>query len=89
MRRFVDHVLCKLPFEEKWYRDRGCHATYVGHPYFDQLRAEQLDAAFIQRLKRAAGPLVTILPGSRTQEVKGNFETFSRQRGWCERKCPA
>ena len=31
MRRFVDHLLCKLPFEEKWYKDRGCHATYVGH----------------------------------------------------------
>ena len=47
MRRFVDHVLCKLPFEEAWYRDRGCNATFVGHPYFDQLRAEQLDTAFI------------------------------------------
>ena len=76
MRRFVDHVLCKLPFEEKWYRDRGCHATYVGHPYFDQLRAEQLDAAFIQRLRTASGPLVAILPGSRTQEVQNNFGWF-------------
>ena len=58
MRRFVDHVLCKLPFEEAWYRERGCNATFVGHPYFDQLRAEQLDAAFIERLRsaeRAAG----------------------------------
>ena len=43
MRRFVDHVLCKLPFEEVWYRERGCNATFVGHPYFDQLRGEQLD----------------------------------------------
>ena len=32
MRRFVDHVLCKLPFEEEWYRQRGCNATHVGHP---------------------------------------------------------
>ena len=38
MRRFVDHVLCRLPFEEAWYRERGCQATYVGHPYFDELR---------------------------------------------------
>jgi lipid-A-disaccharide synthase len=75
MRRFVDHVLCKLPFEETWYRERGCHATYVGHPYFDQLRAERLDEAFIAR-ERASGPLVAILPGSRTQEVKNNFRTF-------------
>ena len=75
MRRYVDHVLCKLPFEEAWYRDRRCNATYVGHPYFDQLAAEQLDAKFIERHK-SGGPLVAILPGSRTQEVKGNFRWF-------------
>lgn len=76
MRRFVDHVLCKLPFEEAWYRERGCHATYVGHPYFDQLRGEALDEAFIERQRSTCGPLVAILPGSRTQEVKGNFGYF-------------
>ena len=76
MRRFVDHVLCKLPFEEAWYRERGCHATFVGHPYFDQLRAEQLDAAFVKRVRTTGGPLVAILPGSRTQEVKSNFGYF-------------
>lgn len=76
MRRFVDHVLCKLPFEEAWYRQRGCNATFVGHPYFDQLRAEQLDAKFIGELKHGDGPLVAILPGSRTQEVKSNLEYF-------------
>lgn len=76
MRRFVDHVLCKLPFEESWYRERGCNATFVGHPYFDQLRAEQLDTKFVERLQAGDGPLVAILPGSRTQEVKSNLGYF-------------
>ena len=76
MRRFVDHVLCKLPFEPAWYGERGCNATFVGHPYFDQLRAEQLDATFIDRLRAGNGPLVAILPGSRTQEVKSNLAYF-------------
>jgi lipid-A-disaccharide synthase len=76
MRRLVDHVLCKLPFEEAWYRERGCNATFIGHPYFDQLRAERLDGAFIERLRSHGGPLVAILPGSRTQEVKSNFGYF-------------
>jgi lipid-A-disaccharide synthase len=48
----------------------------VGHPYFDQLRAEQVDEGFIQQLRSKSGPLVAILPGSRTQEVKGNFGYF-------------
>lgn len=76
MRRLVDHVLCKLPFEETWYRRRGCHATYVGHPYFDQLRGEQLDQTFLDERGARPGPLVTILPGSRTQEVAKNLTWF-------------
>lgn len=76
MQRFVDYVLCKLPFEETWYRERGCNATFVGHPYFDQLRAEELDTQFIDALRSGGGPLVAILPGSRTQEVKSNLGYF-------------
>lgn len=73
MRRNVDHVLCKLPFEEAWYRERGCQATYVGHPYFDELNAQTPDQAFIDQQNAKPGQLVTILPGSRTQEVKANL----------------
>jgi lipid-A-disaccharide synthase len=75
MRRTVDHALCKLPFEESWYRERGVNATYVGHPYFDELAARQLDAAFVAH-ERERGRLVTILPGSRTQEVKTNLRVL-------------
>lgn len=88
MRRFVDHVLCKLPFEELWYRERGCHATYVGHPYFDQLRSEKLDAEFINRLRNVDGPLVAILPGSRTQEVKSNFGYFLKAAQLVRQRVP-
>ena len=75
MRRLVDHVLCKLPFEEAWYHSRGGHAMYVGHPYFDELANRRLDTQFIEQQSRAQ-PLVTILPGSRTQEVAHNLRWF-------------
>jgi lipid-A-disaccharide synthase len=78
MRRLVNHALCKLPFEEAWLRQRGCHATYVGHPYFDQLHAQRLDTRFIAEFTDPDRPLVTILPGSRTQEVVDNVESFVR-----------
>ncbi|MEM9660115.1 MAG: lipid-A-disaccharide synthase, partial [Planctomycetota bacterium] len=71
MRRHVDHALCKLPFEERWFRQRGCHATYVGHPYFDELARQTPDQEFVESMV-TGGPLVTILPGSRTQEVEQN-----------------
>jgi lipid-A-disaccharide synthase len=70
MRRNVDHVLCKLPFEEKWFRERDCQATFVGHPYYDELEAQQLDEAFVSKLQ------ADDRPGSRTQEVKSNLAPF-------------
>jgi lipid-A-disaccharide synthase len=76
MRRLVDHVLCGLAFEAEWFRRHGCNATLVGHPFFDAVRRQQLDEAFLERYRRERGPLVVILPGSRTQEVVSNLATF-------------
>ena len=70
IRKYVDHVLCKLPFEVDWFADRDCRATYVGHPYFDQLATQTYDEAFCEELTRQSQPLVTLLPGSRNQEVE-------------------
>lgn len=77
MRRLIDHVLCKLPFEADWFQARGCHATYVGHPYFDEVCQRQLDVEFVETMRRH-GPLVAILPGSRSQEVISNLPWFLR-----------
>lgn len=76
MRRLVDHVLAALPFEAEWFREKGCNATFIGHPFFDEVEREPLDEAFLARFRAARGPLVTILPGSRTQEVEKNFSAF-------------
>jgi lipid-A-disaccharide synthase len=76
MRAFVDHVLCCLPFEEAWFRERGCRATFVGHPFFDEVTRRPLDPTFVAAHKARGGSLVTILPGSRTQEVLSNLKTF-------------
>lgn len=76
MRRYVDQVLCLLPFEEDWYRRRGCQATYVGHPYFDELGRQTMDGQFLAEQRALPGRLVTILPGSRTQEVVSNLPAF-------------
>jgi lipid-A-disaccharide synthase len=72
MRRLVDHLLCALPFEEKWYRQRHISATYVGHPYFDQLRAQRLDTTFLAAQQNKPGPVIGLLPGSRRQELENN-----------------
>jgi len=73
MRRWVKTVMTALPFEEEWYRSRGVNTHYIGHPYFDEIAEQKLDANFVESLKAPVGPLVALLPGSRTQEVEANF----------------
>lgn len=91
VRRLVDHALCKLPFEEPWLRERGCNATYVGHPYFDELRSQKLDAGFIARFDPPANGgrrLVTLLPGSRRQEVANNLPSLLKAAQLILREVP-
>jgi lipid-A-disaccharide synthase len=78
MRRWVDHVLCSLPFEEEWYRQHGMNAHYFGHPYFDELPRQQLDSDFVAEQTSRPGEIVALLPGSRSQEVEDNQKTILR-----------
>jgi lipid-A-disaccharide synthase len=86
VRRDVDYSLCKLPFEQPWLRQRGVDATFVGHPYFDQLHDQKLDRTFIDNFFQPGSdpsdgnrpPLVLILPGSRNQEIANNLRCFYR-----------
>ena len=73
MRRFVDHVLCSLPFEQQWYAESGCNATYIGHPFFEEVRRHEMDEAFIDGQQHKPGRGAPLLPGSRTQEVEHNL----------------
>lgn len=79
VRRFVDHVLCSLPFEPAWYHARGVpQAKYVGHPYFDELKERVLDETFLADQRAKGGRIVGLLPGSRTQEVTRNVPVMLR-----------
>jgi lipid-A-disaccharide synthase len=89
VRKYVDLVLCSLPFEPAWYQARGiAEAVHVGHPYFDELADRPLDAAFLAEQSRRPGPLVTILPGSRTQEVLRNLPDMLRAANALARQRP-
>jgi lipid-A-disaccharide synthase len=78
MRRLTDRVLCTLPFEEAWYRQRNVAAEYIGHPYFDELRAQRLDGAFVQVQRSKPGIIVSLLPGSRHSELHYNLSSLLR-----------
>jgi lipid-A-disaccharide synthase len=78
MRRLCDQVLCSLPFEEDWLRKRGIPARYIGHPYFDDLAGQHLDARFLTEQRVRPGVVVALLPGSRSYELHRNVPVLKR-----------
>ena len=87
VRRLINQVLCALPFEHDWYTKRGVNATYVGHPFFDEVAEKKLDADFIDGLSGKT-PLVAVLPGSRTHEVERNLPLMAKVISRLQKKHP-
>jgi lipid-A-disaccharide synthase len=74
LRKYVNKALVIFPFEEKFYRDRGVDATFVGHPLADlPLPAiTREDYAAANRID-ATKTWITLMPGSRRKEVRMNL----------------
>jgi lipid-A-disaccharide synthase len=73
LRKYVDKALVIFPFEEKFYRDRGVDAVFVGHPLADLPRPEIDREAYAGQHLDAAKPWITLMPGSRVKEVRMNL----------------
>lgn len=77
LRKYIDKALVIFPFEEKFYRDRGVEATFVGHPLADMtmptISREEYAAWNKVDLRK---PWITLMPGSRVKEVRMNLPTI-------------
>lgn len=74
IQRRVAHMLVIFPFEQEIYARAGVPVTFVGHPLVDLVRPAPDREAFL----RSAGldpsrPVLAVLPGSRTTEVRYNL----------------
>ncbi|MEO5924069.1 MAG: lipid-A-disaccharide synthase [Bryobacteraceae bacterium] len=70
MRRTLRRLLCILPFEEKFFRDRGVPTTYIGHPLARLVKAKLSRAELCAKLGiPEQSRIVALLPGSRRGEV--------------------
>ena len=69
--RSVDHVLCLFPFEPDLLRPHGIAATFVGHPLASVIpmqpdRQSARNALGLDHVR----PVLALLPGSRSSEIK-------------------
>jgi lipid-A-disaccharide synthase len=71
MARYFDLVLALLPFEADFFEKHGLHAKFVGHPVIERATLMTGGEALRTRLGIAKhSPLLAVLPGSRTSEVR-------------------
>lgn len=71
MTRYFDLVLALLPFEAPFFESYGLKTAFVGHPVIERIAKMTGGAALRARLGIAPdAPLLCVLPGSRTNEVR-------------------
>jgi lipid-A-disaccharide synthase len=79
LRKYVDKALVIFPFEEKFYRDRGVDAEFVGHPLAQLARPSFTREAYAAKYGLVASkPWITLMPGSRAKEVRMNLPEMLR-----------
>ncbi|HEC54927.1 MAG TPA: lipid-A-disaccharide synthase [Gammaproteobacteria bacterium] len=69
IREGCDLMLTLLPFEAKFYEEKGVPVRFVGHTLADTIPLQADRAAARAELGLAEGPLVALMPGSRGGEV--------------------
>jgi lipid-A-disaccharide synthase len=75
----VDLMLCLYPFEPALYEKVGMQAACIGHPLADELDDGVPAAKARAELGLAGeGPVVAVLPGSRSSELKYLAEPFAQ-----------
>lgn len=63
IKKYIDKIIVIFKFEEEFYKKYGIEADFVGHPLLDIVPQEA-------GKKESAKTTITLLPGSRRQEVK-------------------
>lgn len=77
LRSSLDELLVILPFEERFFAERGMRARFVGHPLGREARLPRDRSAFLRELGVDPGAeLLALLPGSRAQELRALARTF-------------
>jgi lipid-A-disaccharide synthase len=85
----ADLVLCLLPFEKRFYDERGIRAEFVGHPLADAIPLNvDRGAARAALGLPASGSVVALLPGSRRGEVTRLASDLAATARWMQAQRP-
>lgn len=76
IKKVVDKMLVIFPFEKDFYAQYGVEVDFVGNPVIDALQNEKHESkeVFLKNNNLSDKPIISILPGSRKQEVARMLE---------------
>lgn len=79
IKKWVDHLMMLLPFEENFFAKKGVPFTYVGHPVTEGGADKGSASRFITMHNLSQKDFIfTILPGSRKNEIKYLLPVFEQ-----------
>jgi lipid-A-disaccharide synthase len=79
VRRRFAQAFCIFPFEEKFYGDAGVPVKFIGHPLVGAVHASLDRRGFCrQQSLDSQKPIVTILPGSRSAELRQHLPVIRK-----------
>lgn len=70
LQNYVHNIICALPFEPEYFKEKGCPAFYAGHPLQDVIPLRTLDKLAPDHHQ------IGIMPGSRKKEISFLLPAF-------------
>lgn len=78
MRKYVDHALVILPFEQEFFRKEGIDAEFVGHPLLDLVEVTATRESFCRSSGLdPARKILAMFPGSRSREIVNHLRVMA------------
>jgi len=77
IKKYIDKMFVILPFEKSFYKKHNFNVDFVGHPLLDAIennfKTNFTSSEFINKNNLCDKPIISLLPGSRTQEIKAKL----------------
>ncbi len=73
MKKILEKLYVILPFEKEFYAKHSMEVEYKGNPLLDEINDYSINtdkSTFLQNNDLDEKPIIALLPGSRTQEIK-------------------
>ena len=94
LRKYCDKLCCILPFEQRWFSEKGVDTTFVGNPLLDEWPSHKLPADLQSYRKNYAdfdpnNLRLALMPGSRAAEIDSLWQPMQQIALRIKEKYPA